>query len=179
MISARVKDFICTISMMSASVLLVLGLVSCGGVDGHSASEIKVPTIVQKLPDMHGSLPITIQDLSALAVALESFKRDHRRYPINFPKGTRGWEGLYSEDGKKAKWLNDIFPTYLKSIPMDPKKDAGNKAHYLYASDGANYKLIIFQIDNCEAIKREYSIFADPLRDCRAYGIWTHRAADW
>src|SRR5690554_6665236 len=142
MISGQPKNFFRNL-LMTTAVLFILSLVGCKDVNDHSASDIKVPAVVQQIPDAKESLPITIKDLSALAIALESFKQDHRRYPINFPKGTRGWEGLYSEEGITADWVHELSPKYLKSIPADPKKDAGSKAHYLYASDGANYKLII------------------------------------
>ena len=76
------------------------------------------------------------------------------------------------------------MPEYLAELPLDPHSSWPNPPQYLYRSNGVEYKLIAYQVRDCESVRRINPEMIDPARDrsgkqCYSYGFYTVGAKDW
>jgi prepilin-type N-terminal cleavage/methylation domain-containing protein len=92
-------------------------------------------------------------DLVQISKALELFYTDNGAYPNN-----GGWLGSCpSYDSRPntggTAWIPSLAPTYMSILPTDPTQGKNNsslafcnnnRACYLYASDGIDYKVMAF-----------------------------------
>jgi hypothetical protein len=122
-----------------------------------------------------------VADLRSVNDALEAYARDHGgKYPVS-----NGWQGFLSSAGASlgAAWIPELVPQYLAALPRDPaKSDKTDGPQYIYYSDGSDYKLIAFKIDDCGIAVETNGVRIDPNRlnadaTCYAYGFWTTAAA--
>jgi prepilin-type N-terminal cleavage/methylation domain-containing protein len=113
--------------------ITILAIVSAIGLSSYSQAQVVGRDAKRK------------QDLRSLATALELFYRDNKRYPCS---------GSTWTDSSKANWLtdsttsgcggtgNNLAPTYINKMPMDPKSNTGNSYNtigYGYFSPYGSY----------------------------------------
>ncbi|MEO6536326.1 MAG: type II secretion system protein [Candidatus Paceibacterota bacterium] len=85
-----------------------------------------------------------LSDMQQLKLSLELYYDANRAYP-----NTGGnWYGNCSSWGSKGTtgaggWIPDLAPTYIPSLPLDPKP-IGTVYCYLYRSDGVDYMLLVY-----------------------------------
>lgn len=142
----------------------------------RQVSDQVTPKTQYPAPEITESTPQRVRDLTAIIYALEKYKLDNRKYPIS----SNGYDGLHTDYGRASeKWIEGLVPKYLDKLPSDPRKNESGNDQYIYRSNGANYKLIAHNPDDCEQVKKLFPNIVDPLRDCWAYGFWTKKAAYW
>ena len=78
-------------------------------------------------------------DLDSVQLAVEGYASKHEgKYPLTFSPG----QPEIFLNSNTTNWVPDIVPDYISVLPKDPQSSSGNPQYvYLYASDGANYKL--------------------------------------
>ena len=143
-----------------------------------STKNLVAPTVIRQ---SFGEEPtiLEVRRLLKIAYALERYKIDHGSYPIS-SNGRKSWDGIKSDFGESQEGLaSGLVPNYLDKLPRDPSVLGSGTQQYLYMSNGANYKLIIYQPSNCETVKLSYPSLIDPKRGCQAFGFWTDRAVRW
>lgn len=164
--------------LCSISILLIVSCEEKKDVINTNNKAI-IPFTEEKPPALNNQTPQRIVDLSKIVIALEKYKIDHHQYPISSKKGN-DWDGIYSKYGEgKENWIEGLVPTYIDSLPRDPRMHSSDVAQYMYKSNGANYKLIAHGANDCKEIKALYPSLIDPTRDCFAYGFWTPKARPW
>ncbi len=120
-----------------------------------------------------------IADLKQLQTALELYYNTHESYPSS-RGGSGNWDGLYSCWGDStSNWIPGLAPTFIGSLPRDPRNHTACNQQYIYNSDGTNYKLISHGPEKCADVKAKYPSLIDPRRDCWAFGFWTPGARRW
>jgi hypothetical protein len=76
-----------------------------------------------------------------------------------------------------------MAPTYLATIPRDPRQDENPYNQYIYKSNGEEYKLLALVPEDCQYTIKHYPKLSDPPRNvynqCYAYGYWTPGAELW
>ena len=111
-----------------------------------------------------------VSDMRQIQTALELYYNDNGSYPNPSPSGNwrsecSAWGGYTSD-----QVITGLVPTYLQKFPSDPSMDKANSTScYLYATNGADYKLLDHNI--VEYSSAEYlaqSGFVDPARDSGA-----------
>lgn len=118
-----------------------------------------------------------VSDLFLIAVALEKYKSDHGAYPISDNNG-KGWDSYLKSDGSTNQlWIKELYPHYIKYIPIDSRMSTHPAEQYAYISNGANYKLIVGYPEDCNLVKSELAELIIPFGGCVAYGFWTSKAA--
>jgi hypothetical protein len=116
-----------------------------------------------------------LADLTLIGDALERYRADNGEYP----KMER-WAGVRSAWGdNREDWIPALSPEYLDMLPQDPRRSENPRKHYIYRSNGMDYKLLASQPDNCDEFRRVALYRIDPNRECDAVGIWTARAWWW
>lgn len=80
-------------------------------------------------------------DLDSVQMAVEGYASKHEgKYPPTFTAGQP--EEFRNSLANPTNWVPDIVPGYISVLPKDPQSSSGSPQYvYLYASDGANYKL--------------------------------------
>lgn len=147
--------------------------------------DILQPKVLQPVDANVVSEYESLSDLAEIVIALEKYKTDHQSYPLSSGAGfhwlKKGWDGYYGTQGEKnPNWIQGLVPEYLAELPVDSRPDAGPEKQYVYKSNGANYKLLVLNPDDCTALQQEFPIFVDSrLGACKAYGFWTPRAHKW
>jgi hypothetical protein len=148
---------------------------ACEKVPPKASGKI-IPVTQYPAPDIDQSTPQRVRDLVKIIYALERYKLDNRQYPIS----SAGYDGIYTNHGVASQqWIAGLVPKYLDRLPSDPRNSSSGDEQYMYRSNGANYKLIAHNPDDCEKIKQLFPTLIDPSRDCWAYGFWTKNAARW
>lgn len=111
-----------------------------------------------------------VKDLMALADALQRFKADNGKYPVT---GER-WDGRKTCWGQsKEDWIPGLVPKYIAKLPTDPRNSEDCAKHYIYRSDGENYKLVAHSPDDMPELKKKFPQMMDPQRQGRAIGVWS------
>jgi hypothetical protein len=138
-----------------------------------------VPTTTYVPEPITSFTPRRVADLTMIAIALEKYKRENHSYPLSSDY-TRNWDRYLSTDGTyREDWIIGLAPKYISFIPRDPRNSKNPKLHYGYRSNGAHYKLIAGNADDCEFVKSKVPELIDQVRDCHAYGFWTGGAVRW
>lgn len=163
------------------SIAVVATLLGCE--KGNLALEVSEPNVVPTttyVPQPITSFtPQRVADLTMIVVALEKYRRENHSYPISSDY-TKVWDRYLSVDGTyKENWIDGLAPKYIPFIPRDPRNSRNPKLHYGYKSNGAHYKLIAGNADDCAFVKSKAPDLIDPVRDCYAYGFWTRGAERW
>jgi type II secretion system protein G len=110
-------------------------------------------------------------DLSTLQKAIETYGIEHGSYP-----DTGGnWYGVSPNGGSKGVtgaggYIPNLAPTYIKTLPLDPKQDYTGWSGYLYRSDGTNYKLLSHQ-NGPESFPMPTDKLYDPVRSTWAWMV--------
>jgi len=88
-----------------------------------------------------------IQDLKQLQNAVELYRLQNNQYPP-----AAGWNGQVTSgtcalvgsggwlQSNTANWIPGLAPTYIATLPIDPKPNDCNM--YIYTSDGRSYKIM-------------------------------------
>lgn len=177
-------------SLLSQATLLTLVflLVSLflSACDGESETlQTVIPKTVQPMNADVVAKNRRLTDLGAIAIALEKFKQEHRTYPLSSGFGSewyeKKWDSAIEESGKlNHEWILGLAPKYISHLPIDPRRDGVLEHQYVYKSDGANYKLVALNPEDCVVVKQEAPEFIDLRRGkCKAYGFWTLHAFKW
>ncbi|UUA71430.1 type II secretion system protein GspG [Cellvibrio sp. QJXJ] len=157
-------------------ILFLISFISACEKGSNKTSDQIIPVTQYPAPEINESTPQRIRDLTEIIYALERYKLDNRQYPIS----SNGYDGLYTDHGVASEqWIKGLVPKYLEKLPSDPRRTDSGNHQYIYRSNGANYKLITLNPNDCEQVKKLFPTLIDPLRDCWAYGFWTKNAALW
>lgn len=130
-------------------------------------SDADMPQLTQK----------RIEDLTAIASALEAYKVDNGAYPSSGGSYTAYKMSWGRSRGRN--WIPELIPKYFAALPRDPaESEDPDGPQYLYASDGTYFKLISHYPGDCETAIKSGRIRRDPTRTnpdgtCWAYGIWS------
>ena len=153
--------------------------------DVEGEKEDMQPKIVQPIDMELISENDRLADLFKIAVALEEYKLDHDSYPISSGTGhhwiKKNWDGVINHNGDyNPYWIEGLVPKYISELPIDSRSDAAFEKQYAYKSDGANYKLLAMNPEDCIALRAKQPLFIDNrFGRCNAYGFWTLRAQKW
>lgn len=170
------------ILITSVTSLLLLACSKDGDIEPQ---EVVIPKTIQGIDANVISKYPRLADLANIAIALEKYKQDHRSYPLSSGSDTewfkKNWDSAIDDSGElKSEWINGLAPKYLPYLPVDPRRDGLQWHQYIYKSDGANYKLVVLNPEDCFAVKQEAPDFIDLRRgECKSYGFWTPRAVRW
>ena len=109
-----------------------------------------------------------VQDLVTINDALKAYNAKHGAFPQAAVLG-----GL-NERG--ANWIPGLAPDFLKEVPRDPMH--GSTTQYVYASDGANYKLLAVGVSlvgspNVEVLGIKVDPTRNPTAESASFGFWT------
>lgn len=123
-------------------------------------------------------------DLTNIAFALEKYKGDHRSYPLSSGNGDhwtdKNWDSILKNSSEiNTEWIAGLVPKYIAELPIDPRQDGIPEHQYIYKSNGANYKLIALNPEDCKQIRELVPIFFDERFEGCNYGIWTPNAEKW
>jgi len=109
-----------------------------------------------------------VQDLVTINDALRNYYAKNGAYPKA--------EGLAGANERGAAWIPGLSPEFLASLPRDPQHNGVTQ--YVYASDGANYKLIaqgasLVGSGNVEVLGIKIDPTRNPTAQNAAFGFWT------
>lgn len=145
-------------------------------IDSHN---IITPKTMHPIENIGADTPARLIDLTSIAIALERYKIDNKSYPIS-SQGANEWDTLIDKKGNNnPHWIKGLTPLYLSVLPIDPRNTSDNNLQYAYKSNGAHYKLMALNPDDCLIVKNISPFRIDPMRDCTAYGYWTSGALYW
>ena len=124
-----------------------------------------------------------VTDLTAINKALKEYFSEHSFYPISSTKDGRqgeGWDGKKSCDGRSgADWIQDLAPKYITELPSDSRNSPDCNQHYIYRSDGKDFKLLSHYPMEFKYISKTHTELIDPHRPDHAVGFWSGGARDW
>ena len=124
---------------------------------------------------------VQVRDLYKIKIALDKYYKDNGAYPKS-SGGFDVWDGFSTCWGKSTPdWIPGLVPKYIAKLPRDPRKSKDCEQHYLYQSNGTEYKLISHKPSSeCfETAKKNYPELIDPHRPTWAFGFWTKNASEW
>src|SRR5690606_31287157 len=102
-------------------------------------------------------------DLVAIAAALEAYRADNGKYPDS--GGAYAAYKISWGNSKGEAWIPELVPNYLRIVPRDPaKSEDPDGPQYLYASDGAYFKIIAHYTGDCETAIKSPRVKRDPVR---------------
>jgi outer membrane biosynthesis protein TonB len=109
-----------------------------------------------------------LQDLVTINDALKAFHMKNGAYPKS--------DGLAGANERGAGWIPGLSPEFLAQVPLDPLHSADTQ--YVYASDGANYKLLAQGVSlvgsgNVEVLGIKIDQTRNPTPQNAAFGFWT------
>ncbi len=109
-----------------------------------------------------------VQDLVTINDALKAYHAKNGAYPKA--------DGLAGANERGAEWIPGLSPDFLAQIPRDPLHSAGTQ--YVFASDGANYKLLaqgasLVGSGNVEVLGIKIDQTRNPTPPNAAFGFWT------
>lgn len=154
----------------------------CYQFDKYHSSELK-PAIISSSDMLNAfideEIPQRVNDLSAIASALELYKLEYNSYPVSSNNG-RGFDGIYSSWGdSKTEWIQGLTPKFIQKLPRDPRMHSVPHEQYVYRSNGANYILLAYNPPDCAHIYKRNPKLVPENRFCWAYGLWSARASNW
>jgi hypothetical protein len=121
-------------------------------------------------PPLHPSMlnRKRLQDLVTINDALKAFHMKNGAYPKS--------DGLAGANERGAAWIPGLSPEFLAQVPLDPLHGADTQ--YVYASDGANYKLLAQGVSlvgsgNVEVLGIRIDPTRNPTQQNAAFGFWT------
>lgn len=165
--------------------VMLVNLSSCGNKDNITAiadcsqTEPIISKVIQPLTENDLFTPLRIKNLREIAIALEKYKKTNKQYPLSSQSG-KEWDSLITRTGEvNFSWITGLAPEYIKELPRDPRQDNNSKHQYAYKSDGAHYKLIALNPDDCKYVKNIAPIYIDSHRAGCNYGVWTPSAKKW
>jgi hypothetical protein len=130
------------------------------------------PTWVQD-PRLHNRKRVS--DLVTINDALKAYHAKHGKFPAA-PK-----LGGYLERGKN--WIPGLAPEFLAELPRDPAMSEDKAGpQYLYASNGADYKLVAQGVSlvggtNVEVLGVKFDPSKENTMEKAAFGFWTEAFA--
>lgn len=139
-----------------------------------------------------GRVTQRVGDIKRVQAALDLYYAKNRSYPNT--GGSTSWRstcsawGGYSLDNVIIDVVNGnkLVPTYLTVMPEDPQRSSGgtNKNCYRYASNGADYAFIIYDVTelapgNSGATYAKYPELYDQTRPTQAWKVSSPGAITW
>jgi type II secretion system protein G len=115
-----------------------------------------------------------VSELGELRTAIETYQIDNGTYPAS----SGAWGGLYTCWGTASgSWIQGLVPQYIPTLPREPTGTTDCDKHYIYASNGTDYKLIWHNAEGCSTLQSTYPSLRDPVRvtppgSC-AIGYWS------
>lgn len=145
---------------------------------------------------------IRLSSLKELQLALEQYKAQKGSYPLagcTAGTGEFAGPGNASETGLKkcmgysdiAGYIQGLVPSYIKTLPFDPKFEFDSDRGFYYRSDGNSYKLMLYDVVESMVITNYSDAFARcPAKTgsgpCSAdqppattYAVYSLGAEDW
>ena len=117
-----------------------------------------------------------VDDLIVIRSALEQYHKETGSYPSTSLR----WDGKRTCWGEsKEIWIDGLVPKYLAVLPSDPRNSDQCDLHYIYRSDGKDYKLISYKAVGFEPATTAVPNIKDPARYDHAFGFWTDAASSW
>ncbi|MEZ4195181.1 MAG: prepilin-type N-terminal cleavage/methylation domain-containing protein [Candidatus Paceibacterota bacterium] len=105
-------------------------------------------------------------DLKMLQAAIETYKKDHGRYPAGC-NGANNWSGQLDTtyactDGSRGEYIIGLAPTYIPVLPKDVKLNGANSGYvYRTNAEGTVYKLKAQRTVEADTITHTH-----PLKPC-------------
>jgi hypothetical protein len=116
-----------------------------------------------------------VSDLVTMNDALKAYHAKHGKYPVAEKLGG------FLERGKN--WIPGLSPEFVADLPRDPAM-SGDMAgpQYLYASNGADYKLVAQGVSliggtNVEVLGVKFDPSKENTMEKAAFGFWTEAFA--
>lgn len=130
--------------------------------------------------DMSENLPKEINFLIQINDALERYKIKNFEYPA-FKDRNIANDQMF---GRAISYENQLFKAirpYCEKTCQNLIDNSSIQYETGYISNGAQYKLLLFNKNLCEAIKMEYPLIINPqtYQNCSSVGFWTSRATYW
>lgn len=122
-----------------------------------------------------------LADLKSIFTALEMYNDANGSYP----NSGGNWDGIYtcwgdsSGEGNPNGWIAGLVPTYMQSLPRDPKFHTDCNGQYIYLSNGTDFKLIAHDVEDVQNTINKSPSLKDPMRPTWAYGYWSPGAVAW
>ena len=93
----------------------------------------------------------------------------------SYPSTGGAWWGLSVNGGSRTTsgpnaYIPELTPTYISTLPADPKGDLSGWSGFLYRSDGINYKLLSHS-NGPESFPSVGQAFYDPARPGLAWMV--------
>lgn len=112
-----------------------------------------------------------VTDLVSINDALKTYHARHGAYPKA--------EGLLGAAERGDAWIPGLAPEFIGRLPQDPSATHGQAGpQYVYASDGANYKLLAQGVSliggtNVEVLGVRIDPTRKPTAENASFGFWT------
>jgi hypothetical protein len=138
-------------------------------VSGVAATETATAATWTQDPRLHNRKRVS--DLVSINDALKAYHSRHG----SFPKA----EGLSGYVQRGAAWIPGLAPDFIKVLPRDPaQSDDPSAPQYLYASNGADYKLLAHGValaggTNVEVLGVRIDPSRNPTAERASFGFWT------
>jgi len=123
-----------------------------------------------------------VAEIYKITDALLAYRRDHGYFPAQIPPVAGGMP-IYQIEGNNhagpTATIDDIpglFPAYLPR-PADMVPHRADEPHYMYLSDGLDFKLVYASPHDLAYAKQAHPALIDPARS--GYGVWTLDAKNW
>ncbi|MCB1303612.1 MAG: hypothetical protein KDK37_05020 [Leptospiraceae bacterium] len=116
---------------------------------------------------------LRVEDLLKIRVGLDTFQSKRGHYP-----GSTG-AMFQSGSSRDQDWIPDLRKEVPVAIPLDRRPGSHPENQYLYITNGADYKLLAPNPENCESVKKWVPEMIDPVRGCAAIGYWTENGAQF
>ncbi|MEI9966903.1 MAG: type II secretion system protein [Candidatus Moraniibacteriota bacterium] len=120
----------------------------------------------------------SLTSLEQIRTSLEAYYIFSGSYPVS-----NSWQGYCSAWGGSlgANWIPELQTYFPNGLPTDPRQLPNapcfnNQTQFIYASNGADYKLIS---QNAESIVGVRQNLIDPMRPSVSFGYWSPGALGW
>ncbi len=118
-------------------------------------------------------------DLKAIQTALDLYYDTNNAYPL--PAGGSGvWSGNCGNYGNYTTYIQGLVPTYMTTLPFDPKPVAGNC--YIYISNSTDYQLLAYntmETPGCPPMPAGDSMWVSRSATQCTIGVYTPGASAW
>jgi type II secretory pathway pseudopilin PulG len=87
-----------------------------------------------------------LSDLRQLQTALEGYRTDRGAYPSTSDSWWGNCDSMWGSHGVTGSdgWIPDLAPTYIHTLPLDPKPGPNSYNCYVYRSDGVDYMVLAY-----------------------------------
>ncbi len=130
--------------------------------------------------DISEDLPEEVNFLIQINDALERYKNKNYEYPA-FKDRSIVNNQMFGRAINYEGQLFTVIKPYCEKACQDFIDNSSIQYKTGYISNGAQYKLLFFDKNLCEAIKIGYPLIINPqtYQSCSSIGFWTSRATYW